>query len=371
MNKSRTNAALIHKLIIAAVVMAFGALLVLAVMSGVNGGGLAALFSSGEKSAFPYVFEGQSATQLLFAGKGAELLSDGGVAMLDKNARELFSCKIDYTDITAAAADGRILIANRADGRYFLHNKKGVIYDGKLRRPITLAALGKRTAALASQSSSGEAALDVLDKDGGELFSWTSEQERIAALALSADGRYAAAALLSIDEGEIFNRVIVFDVRSGKLKGETELEPGAVLRLCFTKKKLLYVLTETKLYCLNTSCSKASSCAEFLAGSALRCAFSDGGRAALLLKAEDNTLTLKLFGENGALAWEKLCTELSALAAADKYTAVLQGGELIVYDKKGKKKASFTAPVGVIKQLLLADGALYVLSEKSVEQFTF
>jgi len=346
----------------------FGGLILLTLLS-LPSGGLAALFAGSAEAGYPYGTQGQSVIGLLPAEKGTALFSADGVTLLDKKARELYSRRLDYADPTIAGAYGRYLLANRADGRYFLHNAKSPLFEGKLQSPVTLAAVSKNHAALASQTAAGETRLEVLDAAGERVFEWSGREERITSVSLSPDGSCAAVSLLRMAEGERYSRALIFDVARGSITGEADFGQSTLLRVCFTEKNLLYVLGETLFACLKTDGGRAVSDVELAQPE--RFAFSENGRAALILRGEDNEMTLRVYDTSGGQAWDKSFASVSALALDDKNTAVLQGDTLEIYDKKGKLLAALDTGANPVRAVVLCKKTVYALTNTQIEQFTF
>ncbi|MDR3344707.1 MAG: DUF5711 family protein [Oscillospiraceae bacterium] len=359
-------------LLLAAGALLFCALAVLTVLSGPNGG-LAALFAHSSSEGYPYSPEEQSVMMMLPAEDGVEILSPDGVTQLGKKARELYSRKLDYADPIAVAGFGRTLVANRADGRYFMHGKDGVIFEGNAHSPITLAVVGKKNSAIVSQTAAGQTQLDVLNTRGESVFSWSNAGERIVSAALSQNGRCAAAALLRMDEGERYSRVLLFDVKKSQIIGEVDFGQSTLLRVCFTKENNVYVLGETILAALKTDGSRIVSDTEFIAGQLERFAFSPEGRAALVLRGEGNESALRLLDGKGALAYEKsMDGTVAALALDGKNLAVLQNdGLLELLDKKGNIAGTADTGSDPVSDIVLDGKTVYARTNKSIERFTF
>jgi len=348
----------------------FGTLALLTVLS-VPSGGLAELFNRRAEDGYPYNLNGQPVIGLLAAPPGVQILSADGVILLDKKAREIYSRKLDYADPTAGSAFGHSLIADRADGRYFLHGKSGIVFEGKLQSPVTLAAVGKNNAALASQTAEGEARLDVLNKRGHSVFNWSNAGERIVSIALSQNGRYAAAALLRMEEGECYSRVLIFNISRKRIIAELDFEQSTLLRIRFTDRNNLYVLGEDLLACLKKDGSRVTPDTEFIAGQLERFTFSQNGRVALVLHGEENEMTLKAYDTRGNLSFEKITGAVSAMAMDGKYMAVLKTDSLEIYDINGDLIAKPDIGTDPVRAIILNKKTLYTLTNNSVEQFTF
>jgi hypothetical protein len=342
------------------------------VLSGASGGGLAALFADQTQGGYPHSLAVQSAQGLLPFPGGVEIRGADGVTVLDKNARELFSRRLDYADLTADSAFGRGLIADRADGRYFMHNKKGIMFEGKLQSPITLVAAGKKNAGLVSQTVAGETRIEVLNDRGHRIFEWSRAGERISSVSLSHNGRYAAISLLRVEEGERLCRVVIFNVKNGKTVSETDFSRSTLIRVRFTEAGRLYVLGEGLLACLKTNGSRNTDDITFIAGQLERFAFSSGGRAALLLRGAENERTLKVFDAYGNLAFEKNADgEILALALDRGNTAALFADSLEIYGKKGELSAKVQTGTAPVTALCLNGKSAYLLTNAAVEKISF
>ena len=337
-------------------------------------GGLASLFETGDSAVFPYSLSGDTTLNIMPAGENVQIFAADGVLRLDKNARELYSQKLDYTNPIFASQGKHSLVADRADGRYLLHNARKMVFEGKLSNPITLIALGDTHAAFASQAVTGENHLDVLNKKGENIFSWQIKEERLAALTISQNGHFAAAALMRIQEGETLWRVLIFNLRNGTI-ADVDFKQESVLRLQFTAMNRLFALNETALYCLETDGEFINNQADDRAlfrGNIERFAFSQDGRAALIYRASDNILRLVHFNPAGVLAWEKEVSAPTLLALDSRTTVYLDGETLAAYENNsGTQTAAFELDDRHPRSLAVTRKAVYILTNFSVDSFTF
>ncbi|MDR1409505.1 MAG: DUF5711 family protein [Oscillospiraceae bacterium] len=360
----------VRALIFAAFALIFCALLVPTLLS-VPNGGLAALFARPVNEGYPHSLEGQSPLEMLPAENGVEILGVDSVTQLDKKAREVYSRKLDYADPIASSAYGCTFVADRADGRYFLHDKKGIIFEGNARSPITLVSAGQKNAALASQTAAGETRLDVLNPSGSITFSWSNAGERIVSVTLSSNGRYAAVVLLRMEEGERYSRAIIFDIKKQKAAAEVDFGQGAMLRARFTDKNRLCILGENILTYLKTDGSRAVEDTELIAGQLERFTFSQEGRTALVLRSEGNRSSLQVFDAQGEPEFEKPVEAVASLAFDGKNIAVLQANSLEVYDKGGAVIGRLNTITDPIVSIILDGKSVYAQTNKNIERFTF
>jgi hypothetical protein len=306
-------------------------LLILTIRS--DGGGFAQLFPQEEGVGFPYD-AGTAALRLLPQARGVEILSADGVTLLDKKGEELYTRRLDYTDLIAASAEGRTLVANRVDGRYFLHNAKKKLFEGTLTRPVTSVAVSRKQAALVSQTAAGLSRVEVLDEDGAVVFTWETREGRIVSAALSPNDKLLCIALLRVSEGERSGSVHTFNLKKNTEQSTWELPLDTPLRVGFTAQNRPYFLTDHALQWANQN--EALEGVAFNTDTLERFAFAPGGQAALILRGADGAQRLVVYSSKGALAWEKPCGAADGLATDGEHTVLLAEKTLTLYDKVGQ-----------------------------------
>lgn len=273
------------------------------------------------------------------------VLDGDSVRVLNSSAKELLNSQHTYSDPVIDVCNGRAVVFDRSSGRYKVCSATRVLYESKVEQNILTAAIGKKgNVAIASKSAAAQSELRVFDRRNKPRFIWECESERIAAVALSANGKGAAVAVIGSKDAQLYSKLLVFDFKKNSPLAVFEYPGTALIQLEFGRDNKVLALGDN-LFSVADTRQKTKKDTPFGGNVLLRAAFSEDGMAAVALSSYGSASqsNLKVFGSDGSLRFDDAVnSEIRWVSCDGRNVAVLTGSEVLCYNGNGERIGTVT-----------------------------
>jgi hypothetical protein len=300
--------------------------------------------SFGSGGGYPLTIENSGIVSTQRIGSGIIVLRKDSFEIFNSTAKEIFHDNHSFLNPELDVSNGYAIIYSRASGAVELINRFGVIFETDLDNDILTAAVGKKgNMVIATKSISAQSELTVFDKKGEIVFSWECAAERIAAVALSDDGKSVAVAVIGAADAELYSRVLVFDFDKSESVVERNYPENAVIKLKFGSDDKLITVGDK---ILSIIAIQDNSKQDYMYGTGVMEKFcmDEDGKTAMILSNFGNKAQSKLvvYSSIGELLYETdLNQEVKWVTCDANYVAALTQDEGQCFDNQGKLRGSF------------------------------
>ena len=199
----------------------------------------------GSGPGFPLDFAGNTVNALYPAKNAVALLTDTGLYIYKSDAKELSHTYFDYSSPVVVPAQNRFFIYDCFGYSYRIESKSATVLDKTLEDKVVCADYSRSGHyAVVTESARCLALLTVYDKNGTEIFSWTSTENYITGCALSPDGKNVAVAGLTTSGGMLRSVVVSFSLSSGNENFRKYYDNTLIYDLILFSKSRAYVIME-------------------------------------------------------------------------------------------------------------------------------
>ncbi len=181
-------------------------------------------------------------------GKEMLLVNKDGIRAIDRKGRESWSIVMPNTAPSLDKADKYILLADLNGTSVNVYEKDKIISQIKTEREILSAKLNKNGyVAVATDELGYKGSVTVFDKNGTDIFKWSSGSGYIGDIDISPKKKLAVAQLMT-DKDEAYSRIMIIDTSSDKeAKCIAEVD-GLVMRLQYKDNGGLIAVSDTAVH---------------------------------------------------------------------------------------------------------------------------
>lgn len=338
-------------LIFIVLVIVMGGVTTAAKFGGITLSGISAdikgFFSSlGNGGGYPYSLSDSTIISAGKIGSGIMVLDNDSLSILNATAKEIAGVQHTFSNPATNTSNGRAVLFDRASGRFKVVSSSGVLFEKDMERNILAAALGKKgNVAVGAKSLNAQSDLTVFDKNKKEIFAWECANERISAVALSANGKSAAAAVIGANDAEIYSKVFVFDFDKNEPVAVFDYPATALIELKFGTGHTLIAAGDKSISVISLESGQKQDYS-FGTGQ-LNCLYvHENGKTAVVLSAFGNESKndLKVFSAKGVLLFEKSFDQAVRRVSCDEnYVSILLDNEVQTFNEKGRQMGSVYA----------------------------
>ncbi len=181
-------------------------------------------------------------------GKGMLLISNDGIRAIDSRGRENWSIVSPVTSPMVVTKDSYIMLADHKGTSVNVYEKDKIISQIKTEREILSAKMNKNGyVAVATEELGYKGAVHVFDRNGAELFKWSSGSGYIGDIDISTKNRLAVAQLMT-DKEQVYSRIILIETDDeSNAKSIAQLD-GIVMKLKYKDNGRLIAVSDGGVY---------------------------------------------------------------------------------------------------------------------------
>lgn len=327
----------------------------------------------GSGEGYPYDVSSENVKNVYPSDSNIILLTDAYARILSPGAKMKLNVQHNYSAPVIDVNGARFVIYDRDSKHYRVVNGKNVSDQMEAEGNIlTCDMAGNGNFAVASRSVQTASTFTVYDRKFNEVFKWNSSSDHIIDVALTDNGKYVAVAALGAEKGEIYSKVLVFNVESSEALGEFKFSGTAVANLHFTSRGYLYIVGDNMFTIIDKNKSEIKSQETFESGSLKFLSVGENGETAVMFSkyGSDNTGTVKYYSYKG----EENCSfdskaSVYAVSAGKNKFAVYYGDEIVVYDGEGQEKDRKDSTADYDK-IFYAGSELYLFRTGRIDTFS-
>ena len=181
-----------------------------------------------------------------------------------------------------------------------------------------------------------------------------------------------AVAALGAEKGEVYSKVLIFNVKSSEALGEFKFSGIAVADLHFTSRGYLYITGDNMFTIIDKNKSEIKSQETFEAGALKFISVGENGETAVMFSkyGSDNTGTVKYYSYKGeeSFSFDSQSSIYGVAAGKNKF-AVYYGDEIIVYNNEGQEKDRKNSTADYDK-IFYAGSELYLCRTGRIDTFS-
>ncbi len=182
-------------------------------------------------------------------GDCVSVLRNDGVLLLNSTAKEISSYQHSYSKPIMAISQGRMLIADRTTGRYFVADSGELLHESQLKSEIYCLAINQNgNYAFACAAENASSVLTVYNAKYEDTFSFKCANEYIIGLGFSPNGRYIAAIGLGAENAAVYSKLYVIDTANQIVIGEQSFTGETLSTVYFSENDTIIVLAPDKFY---------------------------------------------------------------------------------------------------------------------------
>ncbi len=265
------------------------------------------IHSIGSGPGFPIDFAGGTVLSMYPAGKAVALLTDTGFYIYKTDAKQLIHTYFDYSDPVVTSSRNRFLIYDCFGYSCRIESRSDTVFEKTFESKVICADYSRSGhRAIVTESPRSLALVSVRDKNGNEIFSWTSTENYITGCSLSPDGKNIALSGLTTVGGMLRSVVISFNISNGNENFRKYYDNTLIYDLSMLSRGRVCVIMEdaAELILSNGSTGGSFDCSSLdLVG--FRC--SEGGDTALIFRETGSN------DRNAVVMLDELCNELFTL----------------------------------------------------------
>ncbi len=296
-----------------------------------------------------------------FAALGGKLVKLSGqeLTVMEDGGKTLFSDKLRFT-APALVSAGEYAAAYDVGGRQlYVMDKDGLAWEKEDMSGILAVTIHEEGYTTVTSGWSGyKAAVTVYTPEGGEMFRFSSADRFVMTAALSGDKKTLAAVTMGQEKNTFMSYLVLYRTDSEEPTATVAVTDGVVYDVGWVDGTFCLV-AEDGLYFYDTDGNKVGT---YLYGKDYlrRCSLSGNGYVAVLrspYRTGSQGILVTVDSRGNELGYVDLDGEVLSLHSAGRYTAVLLGDELRIYDKTLEQEAALGDISEAHQVMMRADGA--------------
>ncbi len=296
------------------------------------------------------------------------ILTENGITYVNASGSVSASQQITYSSPDIAASSSRVLIYDKGNNSYSLHQNEAMYSQQKTEGKIIDAAISsRRNYAVAVRDQKSNTALYGMDETGKIIYQWNCPDGYISDVSLNKSGGKACVTVIDSVNAVLCSTVYILDFEYDSAYAVFEYTDETVTGTKFLSDRKIQVITDKNVYLI--SGREQEIVYEFSSQDICFVDMSDR-YIALVTKdySHDDTYNLTLFGKSG----KPRCTvtvngKLKDISVSDKSVSLLYTDKAETYSNRGKLVGCIT-DINRYDNVILNGNYLYVLSSDSVKK---
>ncbi len=323
------------------------ALLLIAIMvisaavSTISGVSVAEMSNPSEKGGVIYDVLPDSITDIESYSSGLVMLTDTALVYLDSDGKNLSSNSHQYSQPVMVKGGSSVLLYDKGGDSFRIEKNTNVYNTYTVSNSITVATIDKsgNYAYVLNEDGGFQSHLYVYSYKGKKLFEWGSSKDYCIGAALSDNGKNIAVSMLGVKNGEYVSKVILFNFKDNEAAYTVEFPDSTVFRLEFLSGKNVAAFTDNGIYVIDKN-GEYEKKADYSPTEIMHSSVADKGFSALATASHGNTKdsVLNVFDKRmDSCFLVDYSSEILGVRASDKFTAVILGDRIEIFDKNGEK----------------------------------
>lgn len=348
------------------------------VFTGTTISGISGIFSGymeklGSSDGYPYDIVSENTENVYPSDSNIILLTDVYARILSPGAKLKLNVQHNYSAPVVDANGARFIIYDRDSKNYRVVNGKTISEEMEAEGNILTCDMASNGSfCVASRSLQTASTFTVYDRKFNEVFKWNSSSDHIIDVALTDNGKYVAVAALGAENGEVYSKVLIFDVKSSESLAEFKFSSTAVADLHFTSKGYLYIIGDNMFTIIDKNRKEIKSQETFESGALKFVSVGENGETAVMFSkyGSDNTGTVKYYSYKGeeTFSFDSKSSVYGVAAGKNKF-AVYYGDETVIYNNKGEEKEKIKCTADYDK-IFFAGSELYFCRTGRIDTFS-
>ena len=296
------------------------------------------------------------------------ILTDNGITYINATGSVSASQQITYSIPGVASSGSRIIIYDRSNNSYSLHQNESMFSQQTVEGKIIDAAISERkNYAVVCRNDKSETVLYGMNEKGKVIYQWNCPDGYISDITLNKSGGKACASVIDAENAVLFSKVYILDFEYDSAYAEFVYTDETVIGTKFLSDRKVQVITDKRVYLINGR--DQSIVYEYGSADVM---FTDMSNkyVAVVTKdySHDDTYNLSLFGKTGKCRYTtQIHGKIRAMSVNDKSVAVLYSDKTETYSKSGNL-VGFTDNINHYDDIVINGNYLYVLSSDAVRK---
>jgi hypothetical protein len=287
------------------------------------------------------------------------------MTLIDTSGNTVWEDTTTIVDPILKTAGNYILAAENGGKKICLYNDKKLVYEVETEDNILSCNLSSNGDVVAiTDKSSYKGAVVVYNKEGNQIFAWSSGSDNIISADISASSRRVAVSLLNTDD-QVKSTVQFFDIKKTESYAQVIFEDTILFDIDFTGD----TISAFGDNCIAgvTSSGEVLYDKRFDNADFVHYGVDDKGNKILLFD-DSNIPLINIYSSSALLKYQLTSDEIPDFVDIYGNYIVYNSGRDIIYGKPGSKQlAKFTASMDIKELLMLGKNIVVAVYSNSIE----
>lgn len=193
-------------------------------------------------------------------GDCVALLESDGLLLLNSTAKEIARYPHTYSRPLLSVNNGKILLCDRATGRYTVASRSDVIETGELKTEVFCSTIGKNGCyAFATASKDSASLVSIYNSNNEKMFDFKCADEYIIGLSFSPNGSSIAVVGIGSKKAVSYSKMYIIGIDSKKVDAQFEFGSKTVNNVFYSGKRSVVTLSENSLSIISDNKEKSES----------------------------------------------------------------------------------------------------------------
>ncbi len=296
------------------------------------------------------------------------ILTENGITYVNASGSVSSSQQITYSSPGVASASSRVLIYDKGNNSYSLHQNESMYSQQKTEGKIIDAAISsRRNYAIAVRDNKSNTVLYGMDETGKIIYQWNCPDGYISDVVLNKSGGKACVTVIDSVNAVLCSTIYILDFEYDSAYAVFEYSDETVVGTKFLSNRKIQVLTDKNVYLI--SGREQEVVYEYSSSDLCFTDMSDRYISVVTKDySHDDTYNLTLFGKSGKPRYTVTVNgKLKDIAVSDKSVSLLYTDKAETYSNRGKLVGCIT-DINRYDNVILKGNYLYVLSSDSVKK---
>ena len=292
---------------------------------------------------YPYTINSVDVMDMQAMGSNLAVLTQENFLILSGAAKEEVRFLHEYSDPAMYTYSSRALIYDRATGKYCVLNSSKILLQGDLKTEIYSAVMSEDgMLAFSVKADSSPSKLVVISPRGKEVYSYSTENEKIFDMAVAPNSKGAALIVTGAKNAKLYSKLLVIDFKSDKPVKEFKYDDVLFDVIYPSSNRIITVGKHVRSTIKNSK--ERLDDYKYPEASLDFYDKADSGRTAIVLSEHGSEGAHKIvqFDSRSKLKSETVFNEkIHAISCSNKYVSVLLEDRAVLLDSKGRIKKEF------------------------------
>lgn len=323
------------------------------------------VFSKGK--GFPYSIEGLEIDRVEAIGNRILILTDDDSLVLDSKAGELYKTQLFAEETKVVTHNGRALLYSENSPKVVMQSKTEELGSIEENGSVITATIAKNGWFATSHANSENlSVLTVYNNHFEKEFVWNCSNERIAAIALTPDGKGVAVSAVGVENAEVYSRILFFNTEKTDPVYDSRVSGTLFLNMFYPSENTVVAVGDNKTLVLGADGNAKETLTYTETGLLFAQADEKGNVAVSFSDFGGFESQICVYDKEGArLCALKVAGKADALDIGSKRIAYVFNNELKVYELSGEEKESFQVGNDV-KKLMICSGDFFTVEGERI-----